>query len=232
MKFTKVLFAALSAVLFAQATAAPVKEDKSPVQVQETDPTEVLSDLLNLMLDTLEKKKSNNKRKKNKGSGKIDVITGVTAHAKTNKNPYDLSPEEKDFVTQVLLESYNQVHLGDDYDGMQMDFVSDGLDEDEDVSATEDQSLRRRVPRPRSFRAWYRFSFNYSCRLCGDDAVVASAKDGVIDPQVYLQENKVHKEWENVFCSMLQGCPFEGLNDATDCVIDLDHGIDMTHAQA
>ena len=232
MKFSKTIIAALWVLVSAQATAVAVDGDTLPVQVPEADATEVISDLLNLMLDTLDKKEQMKKDKKK--SGKIDVIDGVTVHAKSSKDPYRLTPEEKDCMTQALMDSYNSVHASDDYDGIAMNFVSDGVEDgdDEDVSGTKDQHLRRRRTRPYSFRAWYRYSFNYGCTLCGDDFAVSSASNAIIDPQAYLKHTENRKKWETAFCSMLQNGQCEGLTETNHCKIEMDHGIDVANAQA
>lgn len=225
MKFYMTILTAFSALFFAQTAATTiVLEDNMSLVNDATGPDTPLYELIHSMLDTLDKKKKNKKK-----SGKINVETGVTAHASSGLNPEMVTPDQAAYMAGALLDSYNEIHLADDYDGLEAQFVNDGMDEDAELSAEEDLD-RKRVPRPRSFRAWYRFSFDYSCRLCGDDLAMDFLTNAGMNVQDYVDKSSKRQEWEQRFCEKLQHCPFEELRDAKGCKIEMDHGVNAMNA--
>ena len=150
------------------------------------------------------------KKKKNNSDGGMKFFRKVKIHLKSPLDPDEMTLDMQAYFEDAVVASYNAVHPGDDVQSDYAQLVMKGLeDDDEDGDST---NLRRGRSRPYGyiFRSWYFGYGGYYCRACPPD-----------DDSAYLMTPAHRAAWGRQLCKMLDSSPFEELQKAEDCWIEV-----------
>jgi hypothetical protein len=215
MKFSQTLFIAISTLLLSPASADIIQSNDIQKAVEESLPETTLHELLQTMLMTPIQSSNLEVGKHNKRKQEETTIeSDVTAYVLSGVDTDTLTGDEKQFLSDALLFSYNAVHGADsDFTGESVDFEFAG----KDFPA---EKLGKQNLRATSY-AFYRYKVTYNCRACrsGDDMDFLA--DSGVAIKNYLDQSATHTAWEAAFCAELVDSPFVGYDNAKFCKIEI-----------